>query len=104
MLQTLDASGIRSHLFEGTGTVVADFYADWCPYCPEMARTLEEVAPGYPAVTFLKVNVDDHPDITEQARVSKLPTAVVYRAGQEVARLVGVRPAAEVRKALNQSA
>ena len=82
-------------------TVLIDFYADWCGPCRMLAPTLEEIADEREDILVGKVTVDDAPAIAEQYGVMSIPTLVVLRGGAEVARLVGVRPKAEILKALS---
>jgi thioredoxin 1 len=48
--------------------------------------------PEYSSVKFIKVNVDEAPDVKTQAGVSAMPTFVSYRQGQLVERVVGWNP------------
>ena len=72
--------------------VLVDFYADWCGPCKMLAPTIEEIAAN--AVDFLvaKVNVDEAPAVAERFAVMSIPTLVVLRGGEEIARAVGLRP------------
>ena len=72
--------------------ILVDFYADWCGPCKMLAPTVEEIAAG--AVDFLvaKLNVDEAPAIAERFGVMSIPTLIVLRGGEEIARAVGLRP------------
>ena len=72
--------------------ILIDFYADWCGPCKMLAPTIEEIAAG--AVDFLvaKLNVDEAPAIAERFGVMSIPTLIVLRGGEEIARAVGLRP------------
>lgn len=76
--------------------ILIDFYADWCGPCKMLAPTVEEIAAG--AVDFLvaKVNVDEAPAVAERFSVMSIPTLIVLRNGQELARAVGLRPKDEI--------
>ena len=75
-----------------------DFYADWCGPCQVLGPTLEELEPGFPDVTFKKVNIDDDPDLAEKYGVSSIPCLVLEEDGQEIDRSVGLRPKAALKK------
>ena len=72
--------------------ILIDFYADWCGPCKMLAPTIEEIAAG--AVDFIvaKINVDEAPAIAERFGVMSIPTLIVLRDGEEIARAVGLRP------------
>ena len=72
--------------------VLIDFYADWCGPCKMLAPTVEEIAAT--AVDFIvaKINVDEAPAIAERFGVMSIPTLIVLRGGEEIARAVGLRP------------
>lgn len=71
------------------GVVVIDFFATWCGPCKHIAPFFQEMSTKYPAVTFLKVDVDESPDLTNQYDISAMPTFVFLRKGQIVGRIEG---------------
>ena len=46
-----------------SGTVVVDFYADWCGPCKMLGPVMESVAEKISDVKFYKVNVDESEDV-----------------------------------------
>ena len=81
-------------------TVLIDFYADWCGPCRMLAPTIEEIAAEREDILVGKINVDDAPALAEKYGVMSIPTVLVIKNGDEVARLVGVRPKADILKAI----
>jgi thioredoxin 1 len=57
--------------------VVLDFYATWCGPCKRIAQPFEQFAAQYPGVVFVKINVDEFPDISQSYGVRGMPTFVV---------------------------
>ena len=74
------------------GTVVVDFYADWCGPCRMLAPILKEIADERPDLTVVKVNVDECSAIAARYGIVSIPTLIVFRDGQASAPLVGYRP------------
>ena len=72
--------------------ILVDFYADWCGPCRMLAPTVEEIAAGAADFLVAKVNVDEAPAVAERFGVMSIPTLIVLRGGEELARAVGVRP------------
>lgn len=73
-----------------TVPVVVDLWAPWCGPCrvlsPLVARAAERHAGHLKVVT---VNVDEAPGISRRFGVQGIPTLLVLREGQAVARQVG---------------
>ncbi len=52
---------------------VVDFWADWCVPCKSLAPVFDELAFTYKDLAFLKVNVEEHSDISSRYFVTSLP-------------------------------
>ena len=89
-----------SRVLAAKETVLIDFYADWCGPCRMLAPTIEEIAAEREDILVGKINVDDAPALAEKYGVMSIPTVLVIKNGNEVARLVGVRPKADILKAI----
>eukprot|EP01104_Vermistella_antarctica_P019532 TRINITY_DN7699_c0_g1_i1.p1 TRINITY_DN7699_c0_g1~~TRINITY_DN7699_c0_g1_i1.p1 ORF type:complete len:118 (-),score=33.89 TRINITY_DN7699_c0_g1_i1:136-450(-) len=69
--------------------VVVDFFAVWCGPCKRISPFFVELAAKYPDVTFVKVDIDEAPDVAEDQEVSAMPTFRYFKSGKQVAELVG---------------
>ena len=46
--------------------VFVDFYADWCGPCKMVSPIVEKLSGLNTEVTFVKVNVDDNPELAQR--------------------------------------
>lgn len=92
----LDAATHDKVLRDGL-PVLVDYWAPWCGPCramaPEFAKAAKALAPG---VRLMKLNTEDHPQISARAGIRGIPALILYRNGRELTRLAGARPAAEI--------
>jgi thioredoxin 1 len=83
------------------GPVLVDFFETWCGPCKLLAPIIDRIAADGHAVS--KVNVSERPDLAIQYGVRSVPTVVIFRGGEEVARFVGLQPERKLRDALEQA-
>ncbi len=79
------------------GVVLVDFYADWCGPCRMMTPVLERVALEGKAV-ISKIDIDSAQSVAGNFRVTSVPTLILFKDGEEVGRLVGLRDAETIKE------
>ena len=83
--------------------VVLDLWAPWCGPCRMVAPVVEEIAKEMAGrVRVGKLNVDENPATAARFNVQSIPTLLILKAGQEVDRIVGAQPKAEIARHLQQ--
>lgn len=72
------------------GTVVVDFYADWCPPCQKLGPIFEQAASQMgDGMTFAKANVDVATKASQKYNVASIPTLILFKDGKEIKRRMG---------------
>jgi len=83
--------------------ILVDFYAPWCGPCHMMSSIVQQVgAELKDRAIVVKMNTDKNPQVANQWQIRELPTLMVFKDGQPVERLTGVRPAAELLSLLSR--
>ena len=81
-----------SEIVNSSNPVVIDFHATWCGPCKVLSPILEELDDEIDDVEFVKLDVDQHPQIAGQNQVMGVPTVVILKDGEIKDRFVGVQP------------
>lgn len=70
--------------------VVVDFWADWCGPCLMFSPILEKaVAEAGGAWDLVKINTEQHPELSARYQIRSLPTLKLFLNGEEVAESLG---------------
>jgi len=74
--------------------VLVDLWAPWCGPCKMVAPGVERASREFAGrLKVIKVNVDDAPGVSARFGVQGIPTLLVLRDGEPIARQVGALPA-----------
>ena len=79
-------------LQNSTTPVVIDFHATWCGPCKVLSPILEELESEVEDVQFVKLDVDQFPEIAGANQVMGVPTVVILKDGEVKERFVGGQP------------
>jgi thioredoxin 1 len=92
MVKELTADTFKETI-SGQVPVLVDFWAVWCQPCRMMAPVVDSIAEEYDGrVLVCKLNIDDYGSIAAEYGIMSIPTLMLFKEGQPVERLVGVRP------------
>lgn len=76
-----------------TGTIIVDFWAEWCGPCRMLIPTMNQLADENKGQFKVgKLNVDEARTIASQYGIRSIPTVIVFKNGKESKRFVGVKP------------
>lgn len=84
-----------SNLLSSSVIVVADFYADWCGPCKQIAPIYEQLSAQLSKpnkITFAKINVDQQQDLARSYNVRAMPTFMIFKNAQQIQFIEGADP------------
>ncbi len=93
---TITKENFEAEVLRSDKPVLVDFWATWCGPCRMIAPVLSEIARERSDVKVGKINVDEQPDLANEFRIASIPTLLLFRGGQVVNQMVGVRPKATI--------
>jgi thioredoxin 1 len=87
-VREISGAEFEAEVLKHDGTVLVDFFADWCGPCKWLAPLLDRFSTKHGDVKIVKLDVDAAENIAEQYGVKKIPTLLAFREGQEVRRAI----------------
>jgi thioredoxin 1 len=89
IVNVTDAS-FEEDVLKAEGTVLVDYWAQWCGPCKMIAPVLEEVAKDYgDKLKVCKLNIDENGDTPPKFGIRGIPTLMLFKGGNVEATKVG---------------
>lgn len=81
-------------------TAIIDFWAPWCGPCKMMAPHFETAAEEMAdePVEFIKINTQNHPELSAPFHVQSIPTLVLVHDGEIIDTMIGAQDATRLQK------
>ncbi|KAI3931372.1 hypothetical protein MKX01_040289 [Papaver californicum] len=71
--------------------MVIDLTATWCGPCKFMAPVFSELSARFTDAIFVKIDVDELPDVSREFGVQAMPTFILLKQGKEVDKIIGAK-------------
>lgn len=92
MAKELDEGAFDDALAKASKIALVDFYATWCGPCQMQTPILEKWAAAHQdKVEVFRLDVDKAAAVASKFGVMSIPTLVLFKAGKEVAKAVGLQ-------------
>ncbi len=100
----IDDSNFDQMVLQSEKPVLVDLWATWCRPCQMIAPILDELANEYNGrINFVKIDVDQNPKTAAKYGIMSIPTLLIFKKGEPVSHIVGLRPKAELKRSLEST-
>jgi len=83
--------------------VLVDFWATWCGPCRMLGPIIDEIGGMFEGkAKIAKVNVDEQKELASKFQVMSIPTILIFKKGEMVEKMVGLRNKEALEAALNK--
>ncbi len=84
------------------GTVLVDFWAEWCGPCKRFGPVYDEVSEQHDGIVFAKVDTEAEQALASAVNITSIPTLMAFRDGILVFRQAGALPKEALQSLVDQ--
>jgi len=104
MVQEINSKQFEKEVLQSKTPVLVDNFATWCGPCKALAPILEELNKDFKGkVKFVKLDVDQSPDIAQKYEVTSIPTLILFKDGEVLSEVVGLRTKDDLEEWINDT-
>ena len=93
MAAEFNDDNFQAEVLDSSVPVLVDFWSEGCPPCRQIAPVIDELSTeNEGAAKVGKVNVSENMDLAVKYGISGVPTILLFKGGDVVARQVGAAP------------
>lgn len=97
-------ANFQSEVLSSQQPVLVDFWAEWCMPCRALTPTIEKIADQFAGKAKVgKVNTDNNQMTGAKYNINAIPTVLVFKNGQVVDRIVGLKNESDFVAALQRA-
>ena len=96
MVVKLTQDTYEAEVMQAEGTVVVDFYADWCGPCKMQGPIVDQLSEERPDVKFCKLNIDEAMQVAMSLGIMAIPTIMVVKNGEITFKEAGLMQKAQI--------
>jgi thioredoxin 1 len=90
-------------LLKSENLLVVDFSASWCGPCRVVAPLVEQLAQEHQDIKVVKIDVDQDKPLAKRYEVRSIPAVLIFKNGELVENIVGVKPYEEFAEAVKKN-
>ncbi len=79
------------------GVTLVDFFATWCGPCKMLGPVLEELSEEITDVKFVKIDVDEEPELAGKFGIMSIPSVFLFKDGEVSGSFLGLQPKDKVK-------
>ena len=100
----LDDDDFDTLVIDSKQSALIDFWADWCQPCNMIAPIVKDLAEEYgDRILVGKMDVDVNPMTTHKYGIRSIPALLLFKDGQLVQQITGVRPKEEIARIIENN-
>lgn len=96
-------ANFQSDVLQAEGTVLVDFWAEWCGPCRMLGPVIEKIAAANEGKLVVgKLNVDENKETPQKYGIQGIPTMLFFKNGEVAKQLVGFQSQENIQKVIDE--